>query len=216
LTASGGPFRDRNDLADISIADALTHPTWTMGPVVTINSATLMNKGLEIIEAHYLFDLPYSKITAVIHPQSVVHSMVEFVDGSTIAQASPPNMKGPIAYAISGASRIPKATAPIDWMTKQTWDFAPIDGAKFPAVELARRCGELGGGLPAIFNAANEVAVAAFLNGAISFTKIVDVVDATVQKLGGNSPVTIRSLSDVSAIEDDARVLANQLVQERK
>jgi 1-deoxy-D-xylulose-5-phosphate reductoisomerase len=115
LTASGGPFRDRNDLADISIADALTHPTWTMGPVVTINSATLMNKGLEIIEAHYLFDLPYSKITAVIHPQSVVHSMVEFVDGSTIAQASPPNMKGPIAYAISGANRIPKATAPIDW-----------------------------------------------------------------------------------------------------
>ena len=141
LTASGGPFRDRNDLADISVADALTHPTWTMGPVVTINSATLMNKGLEIIEAHYLFDLPYSKITAVIHPQSVVHSMVEFVDGSTIAQASPPNMKGPIAYAISRASRIPKATAPIDWMTKQTWDFAPIDGAKFPAVELARRCG---------------------------------------------------------------------------
>jgi 1-deoxy-D-xylulose-5-phosphate reductoisomerase len=216
LTASGGPFRDRNDLADISIADALTHPTWTMGPVVTINSATLMNKGLEIIEAHYLFDLPYSKITAVIHPQSVVHSMVEFVDGSTIAQASPPNMKGPIAYAISGANRIPKATAPIDWTNKQTWDFAPIDGVKFPAVELARRCGELGGGLPAIFNAANEVAVAAFLNGAISFTKIVDVVDATVQKLGGNSPVTIRSLSDVSAIEDDARVLANQLVQERK
>ena len=216
LTASGGPFRDRNDLADISIADALTHPTWTMGPVVTINSATLMNKGLEIIEAHYLFDLPYSKITAVIHPQSVVHSMVEFVDGSTIAQASPPNMKGPIAYAISGANRIPKATAPIDWSTKQSWDFAPIDNAKFPAVELARRCGELGGGLPAIFNAANEVAVAAFLTGAISFTKIVDVVDATVQKLGGNSPVTIRSLADVSAIEDDARVIANQLVQERK
>jgi 1-deoxy-D-xylulose-5-phosphate reductoisomerase len=187
-----------------------------MGPVVTINSATLMNKGLEIIEAHYLFDLPYSKITAVIHPQSVVHSMVEFVDGSTIAQASPPNMKGPIAYAISGANRIPKATAPIDWSSKQSWDFAPIDNAKFPAVELARRCGELGGGLPAIFNAANEVAVAAFLTGAISFTKIIDVVDATVQKLGGNSPVTIRSLADVSAIEDDARVIANQLVQERK
>ena len=216
LTASGGPFRDRNDLSDISVADALNHPTWSMGPVVTINSATLMNKGLEIIEAHYLFDLPYSKISAVIHPQSIVHSMVEFIDGSTIAQASPPNMKGPIAYAISGANRISKATAPIDWNTKQNWEFMPIDNAKFPAVDLARRCGELGGGLPAIFNAANEVAVEAFINGAIPFVKIVDVVDATVQKLGGNSPITIRSLSDVSAIEDDARVLASQLVQERK
>ena len=216
LTASGGPFRDRNDLSDISVADALNHPTWSMGPVVTINSATLMNKGLEIIEAHYLFDLPYSKISAVIHPQSIVHSMVEFIDGSTIAQASPPNMKGPIAYAISGANRISKATAPIDWKTKQNWEFMPIDNAKFPAVDLARRCGELGGGLPAIFNAANEVAVEAFINGAIPFIKIVDVVDATVQKLGGNSPITIRSLSDVSAIEDDARVLASQLVQERK
>ena len=216
LTASGGPFRDRNDFSDITVADALNHPTWSMGPVVTINSATLMNKGLEIIEAHYLFDLPYSKISAVIHPQSIVHSMVEFIDGSTIAQASPPNMKGPIAYAISGTNRISKATTPIDWSTKQNWEFMPIDGAKFPAVELARRCGELGGGLPAIFNAANEVAVAAFINGAIPFVKIVDVVDATVQKMGGNTPITIRSLSDVSAIEDDARVLANQLVQERK
>jgi 1-deoxy-D-xylulose-5-phosphate reductoisomerase len=187
-----------------------------MGPVVTINSATLMNKGLEIIEAHYLFDLPYSKISAVIHPQSVVHSMVEFIDGSTIAQASPPNMKGPIAYAISGANRISKATTPVDWNINQTWEFMPIDGVKFPAVELARRCGELGGGLPAIFNAANEVAVDAFINGVIPFVKIVDVVDATVQKLGGNSPITIGSLSDVSAIENDARVLANQLVQERK
>jgi len=216
LTASGGPFRDRNDLSDISVADALNHPTWSMGPVVTINSATLMNKGLEIIEAHYLFNLPYSKISAVIHPQSVVHSMVEFIDGSTIAQASPPNMKGPIAYAISGANRISKATTSVDWNINQTWEFMPIDGVKFPAVELARRCGELGGGLPAIFNAANEVAVDAFINGVIPFVKIVDVVDATVQKLGGNSPITIGSLSDVSAIENDARVLANQLVQERK
>ena len=216
LTASGGPFRDRIDFSDITVADALNHPTWSMGPVVTINSATLMNKGLEIIEAHYLFDLPYSKISAVIHPQSVVHSMVEFIDGSTIAQASPPSMKGPIAYAISGANRISKATAPVDWNIKQSWEFMPIDGEKFPAVELARRCGELGGGLPAIFNAANEVAVDAFINGLIPFTKIVDVVDATVQKLGGNSPITIGSLFDVSAIEDDARVLANQLVQERK
>ena len=216
LTASGGPFRDRNDLSDITVADALNHPTWSMGPVVTINSATLMNKGLEIIEAHYLFDLPYSKISAVIHPQSVVHSMVEFVDGSTMAQASPPNMKGPIAYAISGTSRIPKATAPIDWSKKHAWDFAPIDSARFPAVDLARRCGELGGGLPAMFNASNEVAVDAFLNGLIPFAQIVDIVDASVQKLGGNSPVTIRSIDDVSAIEKDSRIIATQLVQERK
>ena len=216
LTASGGPFRDRLDFSDISVADALNHPTWNMGPVVTINSATLMNKGLEIIEAHYLFDIPYSKITAVIHPQSVVHSMVEFIDGSTVAQASPPNMKGPIAYAISGANRIPKATAPIDWSKSHSWEFSPIDSARFPAVDLARRCGELGGGLPAIFNAANEVAVEAFLNGLISFAQIVDIVDATVQKLGGNSPISITSLADVSAVENDSRIIATQLVQERK
>jgi 1-deoxy-D-xylulose-5-phosphate reductoisomerase len=216
LTASGGPFRDRLDLSDISVADALNHPTWNMGPVVTINSATLMNKGLEIIEAHYLFDIPYSKITAVIHPQSVVHSMVEFIDGSTVAQASPPNMKGPIAYAISGTNRIPKATAPIDWSKSHSWEFSPIDSARFPAVDLARRCGELGGGLPAIFNAANEVAVEAFLNGLISFAQIVGIVDATVQKLGGNSPISITSLADVSAVENDSRIIATQLVQERK
>ncbi|CAN2235628.1 Dxr 1-deoxy-D-xylulose 5-phosphate reductoisomerase [actinobacterium SCGC AAA044-D11] len=216
LTASGGPFRDRADFSDITVADALNHPTWAMGPVVTVNSATLMNKGLEIIEAHYLFDIPYSKISAVIHPQSYVHSMVEFVDGSTIAQASPPSMKGPIAYAIAGTNRIPKASEPIDWSKSHTWDFAPIDSAKFPAVDLARRCGELGGGLPAIFNASNEVAVEAFLNGLISFTQIVDIVDASVAKLGANSPITITSLADVSAIEKDARSIATQLVQERK
>ena len=216
LTASGGPFRDRADFSDITVADALNHPTWAMGPVVTVNSATLMNKGLEIIEAHYLFDIPYSKISAVIHPQSYVHSMVEFVDGSTIAQASPPSMKGPIAYAIAGTNRIPKASEPIDWSKSHTWDFAPIDSAKFPAVDLARRCGELGGGLPAIFNASNEVAVEAFLNGLISFAQIVDIVDASVAKLGANSPITITSLADVSAIEKDARSIATQLVQERK
>jgi 1-deoxy-D-xylulose-5-phosphate reductoisomerase len=125
-------------------------------------------------------------------------------------------MKGPIAYAIAGTNRIPKASAPIDWSKSHTWDFAPIDSAKFPAVDLARRCGELGGGLPAIFNASNEVAVEAFLNGLISFTQIVDVVDASVAKLGANSPITITSLADVSAIEKDARSIATQLVQERK
>jgi len=216
LTASGGPFRDRKDMSDIKLEEALAHPTWAMGPVVTINSATLMNKGLEIIEAHYLFDLPYSKISAVIHPQSVVHSMVEFIDGSTIAQASPPNMKGPISYALSGANRISKATNPIDWSQNHSWTFSPIDINKFPAVDLARRCGELGGGLPAIFNAANEAAVEAFINGAIPFTAIVEIVEECVQTLGGGSPISIRDISDVSAIENDARVQAGKIVQERK
>lgn len=216
LTASGGPFRDRADLSDVTLEQALAHPTWSMGPVVTINSATLMNKGLEIIEAHYLFDLPYSKISAVIHPQSVVHSMVEFIDGSTIAQASPPNMKGPIAYALGDGARVSKATAPVDWSKSHTWDFVPIDSNRFPAIDLARRCGELGGGLPAIFNAANEVAVEAFVKGKISFVQIVDIVEATVQSLGGGSPITIRDLKDVSAIENDARIRAAQIIGERK
>ena len=216
LTASGGPFRDRADLSDVTLEQSLAHPTWSMGPVVTINSATLMNKGLEIIEAHYLFDLPYSKISAVIHPQSVVHSMVEFIDGSTIAQASPPNMKGPIAYALGDGARVSKATAPVDWSKSHTWDFVPIDSNRFPAIDLARRCGELGGGLPAIFNAANEVAVEAFVKGKISFVQIVDIVEATVQALGGGSPITIRDLKDVSAIENDARIRAAQIIGERK
>lgn len=216
LTASGGPFRDRADLSDVTLEQALAHPTWSMGPVVTINSATLMNKGLEIIEAHYLFDLPYSKISAVIHPQSVVHSMVEFIDGSTIAQASPPNIKGPIAYALGDGARVSKATAPVDWSKSHTWDFVPIDSNRFPAIDLARRCGELGGGLPAIFNAANEVAVEAFVKGKISFVQIVDIVEATVQALGGGSPITIRDLKDVSAIENDARIRAAQIIGERK
>ena len=216
LTASGGPFRDRADLSDVTLEQALAHPTWSMGPVVTINSATLMNKGLEIIEAHYLFDLPYSKISAVIHPQSVVHSMVEFIDGSTIAQASPPNMKGPIAYALGDGARVSKATAPVDWSKSHTWDFVPIDSNRFPAIDLARRCGELGGGLPAIFNAANEIAVEAFVKGQISFVQIVDIVEATVQALGGGSPITIRDLKDVSAIENDARIRAAQIIGERK
>ena len=216
LTASGGPFRDQADLSDVTLEQALAHPTWSMGPVVTINSATLMNKGLEIIEAHYLFDLPYSKISAVIHPQSVVHSMVEFIDGSTIAQASPPNMKGPIAYALGDGARVSKATAPVDWSKSHTWDFVPIDSNRFPAIDLARRCGELGGGLPAIFNAANEVAVEAFVKGKISFVQIVDIVEATVQALGGGSPITIRDLKDVSAIENDARIRAAQIIGERK
>lgn len=214
LTASGGPFRDRDDLTNVTVADALTHPTWTMGEVVTINSATLLNKGLEIIEAHYLFDLPYSAIDAVIHPQSVVHSFVEYVDGSTIAQASPPNMKGPIAYALAYPERISKACDPIDWSKPNTWQFLPIDSKKYPAIDLARKCGELGGELPAVFNAANEVAVAAFLAGKIKFTAIIESVEKVVDSFTGNTPTTIRDISDVSAVEQGARMKAQELIKE--
>ena len=212
LTASGGPFRNRRDLSDVTIAEALAHPTWAMGQVVTINSATLMNKSLEIIEAHYLFDMPYRQIEAVIHPQSIVHSMVEYVDGSTLAQLSPPNMKGPIAYAINWPVRLPGATKTMDWSQQHTLEFEPIDNERFPVIELARRCGELGGGLPAIFNAANEVAVAAFLAGQISFNSIIESVDLAVQKLG-SAVNPIRDLADVSAIENDARKVAGEILE---
>lgn len=213
LTASGGPFRDRQDLSQVTLQEALAHPTWAMGPVVTINSASLMNKGLEIIEAHHLFGIPYSQIEAVIHPQSVVHSMVEFVDGSTIAQGSPPNMKGPISLAINFPNRVPGATHPIDWKLSHAWNFAPIDDKRFPAIALARRCGEIGGGLPAIFNASNEVGVQAFINGEISFTAIIDVVSATVDKLNSVGVQKLRDLGDVSAVEDDARKIALENVK---
>jgi 1-deoxy-D-xylulose-5-phosphate reductoisomerase len=212
LTASGGPFRNRRDLSEVTIAEALAHPTWAMGQVVTINSATLMNKSLEIIEAHYLFNMPYRQIEAVLHPQSIVHSMVEYVDGSTLAQLSPPNMKGPIAYAINWPVRLPGATKTMNWSEQHTLEFEPIDNERFPVIELARRCGELGGGLPAIFNAANEVAVAAFLAGQISFNSIIESVDLTVQKLG-SAVNPIRDLADVSAIENDARKVAGEILE---
>ena len=215
LTASGGPFRDVKDLAEVSLADALNHPTWNMGPVVTINSATLVNKGLEIIEAHYLFDIPYNKIEAVIHPQSVVHSMVEFKDGSTIAQASPPNMKGPIAYAIAHPERIAQAMPAIDWKSAHSWSFAPIDHERFPAVELAKRCGALGGAVAAMYNAANEVAVAAFMKEEIPFTAIVDTIEKTVTTLGGQAQSVVRDMKDVSAIENDARRVAQEALAKR-
>jgi 1-deoxy-D-xylulose-5-phosphate reductoisomerase len=183
-----------------------------MGPVVTINSATLMNKGLEIIEAHYLFAVPYSKIEAVIHPQSVVHSLVEFVDGSTLAQASPPNMKGPISFALGYPDRVPGAMSPVDWTTSHSWEFSPIDLKRFPAVGLALHCGEKGKGLPAIFNAANEVAVQAFVEGNISFTDIVKTVSAVIEKLDTASLSAPRDIDDVSAIENDARSVASSEV----
>ncbi len=215
LTASGGPFRNVADLSTVTLADALNHPTWSMGPVVTINSATLVNKGLEIIEAHYLFDIPYSKIEAVIHPQSVIHSMVEFKDGSTIAQASPPSMKGPISYAIAYPDRVAGAMPAIDWKTPQSWSFEPIDHERFPAVDLARRCGALGGAVAAMYNAANEVAVAAFMKEQIPFTAIVDTIEETVTTLGGHASAVVRDLNDVSAIENDARRVAQEALAKR-
>jgi 1-deoxy-D-xylulose-5-phosphate reductoisomerase len=213
LTASGGPFRERKDLSSVTVAEALAHPTWSMGPVISVNSATLVNKAHEIIEAHHLYAMEYSKIEAVIHPQSVIHSMVEFIDGATIAQASPPNMKGPIAYAINWPQRLKAATPAMDWKQSHSWSFEPIDNERFPAIELAKRCGELGGGLPAIFNAANEVAVDAFLKGSISFTSIMDCVEKSVQQLGGSTPSAIRDLSDVSAIEQDAHSVAREVLE---
>ena len=210
LTASGGPFLDRSDLGGVSVADALKHPTWSMGAVVTINSATLVNKGLEIIEAHYLFSMPYSAIEAVIHRQSVVHSMVEFRDGSTIAQASPPNMKGAIAYALNFPHRLTHASPAIDWRASHSWSFEPIDSQRFPAVALARHCGEIGGAMPAIFNAVNEVAVEAFIAEKIAFTSIVPLIESVLTLSEKSAPSTLRELADVSAIEDDARALAQK------
>ncbi|MFM8205939.1 MAG: 1-deoxy-D-xylulose-5-phosphate reductoisomerase [Actinomycetales bacterium] len=210
LTASGGPFRNRVDISDVTVEEALAHPTWNMGEVVTINSATLVNKGLEIIEAHYLFDIPYNKIEAVIHPQSIVHSLVEFVDGSTIAQASPPNMKGPIAYALSYPGRIDGAIPAIDWKESHSWNFEPIDHARFPSIELARRCGAMGGAVTAMFNAANEVAVAAFLKKLITFPAIVETIERVVNKLASSAPEIIRDIQDVTAIENDARRVAQE------
>jgi 1-deoxy-D-xylulose-5-phosphate reductoisomerase len=213
LTASGGPFRDRTDLSGVTVQEALAHPTWVMGPVVTINSANLMNKALEIIEAHHLFNVAYSQIEAVIHPQSIVHSMVEFIDGSTIAQASPPNMMGPISLALNYPNRVARATMPIDWSTSHTWSFAPIDSKRFPAIALGQSCGEIGGGLPAIFNASNEVAVQAFIDGQISFTSIVEIVSDCAEALRSTGGNPLRNLSDVSAIEEDARRIAREKIE---
>ena len=160
LTASGGPFRGRrrDELLEVSVEEALAHPTWDMGPVVTINSANLVNKGLEVIEAHLLFGIPYERIEVVVHPTSVVHSMVEFVDGSTLAQASPPTMLIPIALGLAWPDRLPATAPSVDWTRQNTWEFFPLDDEAFPAVSLARRAGTTGATAPAVYNAANEVA----------------------------------------------------------
>ncbi|GHE28110.1 1-deoxy-D-xylulose 5-phosphate reductoisomerase [Streptosporangium violaceochromogenes] len=184
VTASGGPFRGRAraELAGVTPEQALAHPTWSMGPVITVNSATLVNKGLEVIEAHLLFDVGFDRIDVVVHPQSIVHSMVEFVDGSVVAQASPPDMRLPIALALGWPERVPGAAPAVDWTRAATWTFEPLDDVAFPAVALARHVGSAGGTAPAVYNAANEVCVEAFLAGRLPFPGIVDTVAAVVSE----------------------------------
>jgi 1-deoxy-D-xylulose-5-phosphate reductoisomerase len=195
VTASGGPFRGvrREDLLDVTPQQALAHPTWDMGPVITTNSATLVNKGLEIIEAHLLFDVPFDRIHVVVHPQSVIHSMVEFVDGSTLAQASPPDMRLPIALGLAWPERVPGAAHPVDWSKASTWEFFPLDDAAFPAVSLAKRVGQAGGTYPAVYNAANEECVQAFFDGRIRFTDIVDTIARVVDDHAQTSEAGITS-----------------------
>jgi 1-deoxy-D-xylulose-5-phosphate reductoisomerase len=182
VTASGGPFRGRkrDELHEVTPDQALAHPTWAMGPLVTINSATLVNKGLEVIEAHLLYDVPFDRIEVVVHPTSIVHSMVEFADGSTLAQASPPDMRIPIALGMGWPERVPDAAPACDWTKAATWEFFPLDNEAFPAVELAKHVGAQGGTSTAVFNGANEACVYAFLEGRIPFTAIVDTVAAVV------------------------------------
>jgi 1-deoxy-D-xylulose-5-phosphate reductoisomerase len=218
LTASGGPFRgrSRSELADVSPAQALAHPTWDMGPLVTINSATLVNKGLELIEAHLLFDVPLERIDVVVHPQSVVHSMVEFTDGSTIAQASPPDMRLPIALALGWPDRVAGAAGGCDWTAAATWEFAPLDEVAFPAVRLAREAGRRGGTAPAVYNGANEVCVAAFLSGRLPFLRIVDTVAEVLHEhLGGNgADLGAMTVADVLGADAWARARAASLIDQ--
>lgn len=212
LTASGGPFRGRSreDLADVTVEEALAHPTWDMGPVVTINSATLVNKGLEVIEAHLLFGIPFDRIEVVVHPTSVVHSMVEFVDGSTLVQASPPTMLIPIALGLAWPDRVPDTAPPVDWTRPETWEFFPLDDEAFPAVALARAAGERGGTAPAVYNAANEECVEAFRAGRLDFVGIVPTVQAVLSRHDVPSEVTVE---DILAADAWARETARQLIE---
>jgi 1-deoxy-D-xylulose-5-phosphate reductoisomerase len=220
LTASGGPFRgrSRDDLADVTPEQALAHPTWNMGLVVTTNSATLVNKGLELIEAHLLFDVPYDRIDVVVHPQSVVHSMVEFTDGSTLAQVSPPDMRLPIALGLAWPDRVPGTAPAVDWTRAQAWEFLPLDDEAFPAVRLARAAGAAAGTAPAVYNAANEVCVQAFRDGRLPFTAIVDTVAAVLERHlatthAVGSAGTELTLDDVLAADARARDETTQLLE---
>jgi len=212
LTASGGPFRGwtREALEKVTPEQALNHPTWNMGPLNTMNSATLVNKGLEVIEAYLLFGFGLDKIDVVVHPQSIVHSMVEFADGATIIQASPPDMRIPIALGMAWPERVAGAAPCLDWTTSTTWTFEPLDESAFPAVSLAREVARLGGTAPAVYNAANEECVEAFLKGTISFPRIVDTVTRIVSE-HDTSRGEVATLEDVLAVDAWARARAREL-----
>jgi 1-deoxy-D-xylulose-5-phosphate reductoisomerase len=211
LTASGGPFRGRSreSLASVTPQEALAHPTWDMGLVVTTNSSTLVNKGLEVIEAHLLFDVPYERIDVTVHPQSIVHSMVEFFDGSTIAQASPPDMRLPISLGLDWPNRVSGVGKPLDWTTSHSWSFEPLDNEAFPAVRLAKQVGQAGATYPAVFNAANEQAVAAFHAGKIGYLDIVTIVGRVVDS---HEPDAELSLAALAEAERWARAKADALI----
>ncbi len=211
LTASGGPFRGRAraELADVTPAQALAHPTWDMGRVVTTNSATLVNKGLEVIEAHLLFDVPLDRIDVTVHPQSIVHSMVEFVDGSTIVQASPPDMRLPISLSLDWPRRVAGVGAPLDWTTSSSWTFEPLDAEAFPSVDLAKQVGRAGGTYPAVFNAANEQAVDAFHEGRLPFLGIVETIARVIEAHDAPAQLTRDTLADA---ERWARERADRLI----
>ncbi|MDQ6686204.1 MAG: 1-deoxy-D-xylulose-5-phosphate reductoisomerase [Actinomycetota bacterium] len=217
LTASGGPFRgwSRAELEQVTPEQALAHPTWDMGPVVTINSATLVNKGLEVIEAHLLFGIAFEAIEVVVHPTSVVHSMVEFTDGATIAQASPPTMLIPIALGLGWPDRLPDIAPPVDWTREQSWEFFPLDDRAFPAVGLAREAGVRGGTAPAVFNAANEVCVQAFRFGRLPFLGIVDSVGEILRRHVVPSEEKELTVDDVLAADAWARAETARLVEDR-
>jgi 1-deoxy-D-xylulose-5-phosphate reductoisomerase len=212
LTASGGPFRGRSavELAEVTVADALAHPTWSMGPKISVDSSTLMNKGLEVIEAHELFEVDYAQIDVVVHPQSVIHSMVEFTDGSTIAQLSLPDMRLPIGYALGYPSRITTPFGRIEWAELSRLDFELPDLTTFGSLAVAYEAGRLGGTAPAWLSAANEVAVEAFLAGRIRWNQIAGVCVDTLEQHDGQSPTTI---DDVVAADAIARIRAREVLQ---
>lgn len=212
LTASGGPFRGkkREELREVSAQEALNHPTWAMGPVVTINSSTLMNKALELIEASYLFDVDPADIVPVIHPQSVIHSMVEFTDGSTIAQVSPPDMRLPIALGLSWPERLDNAVPPQDWDTPVRWDFEPLDNETFPAIRIARQAIASSWLHPAVMNAANEECVQAFLCGKLRYLSIVETVERVLEDF--DAPGSC-DLETVLGVESWARARAHEVME---
>lgn len=219
VTASGGPFRGmrREDMTEITPSQALNHPTWHMGPVVTINSSTLMNKGLEVIEASRLFDIPPERIEVTVHPQSIVHSMVEFCDGATICQASPPDMRLPIALGLSAPERLGNVAAACDWTQAAQWTFEPLDNEAFPAVNLARQCLAASEKHTAVLNAANEQAVHAFLDGQLPYLGIVDTVKAVIDQMDAElrgNPL-FGSVEEMGQVEHEARQRADVLINKQ-